>query len=668
MRFPLPRRPIAAAASVYACMAVLAAPQPARAGLPEAPPLADRDYWAFIDGVVPALDPLWSERRGAYVSDWQGASGRTNANMLIVHATAALHGHRGAARDDARARTLIRHMTRRPMARLSAGSTRTICWTRELDRGELDHVSLDSQIAEALDHAWTARRALRLPAAEARRIVRVVARCARHTAWRYPNCLLNQINWNAQLYAHAAHVTGHGDQLRGDYRRHLARFAAGITRPMPGMASSNLGPGYAFRYSPQRAPGARLNLDVPEYANLVASSLGHYTAARRAGMAPLARPAKRLLRAWLLRLLAGSWTHAGYLNWDTGYGRGRWHSGQYWAFAQQALLALAGEPEFWLHRGQGRWAKALFDRGLLLYARWAREAGRPAAPQLPFGVRSEHRDEDLYAARMAGNAARAIALGLGSRRAEDPPPLYAFDAEIRRLAVSTPRYSTAIVADNRGAFPYGGIDLARLHGPGQRAVGGIGGRPPAAFGAIVRDARGHAVLHSQRLDGRSARLRLTRSPRGRVTRVPRYPGRPLAGPFSLLEARGSIASGGVRVSTAHRFTADAIATRWRMRCAGGCGRRTLTVHFPTSGRAALRAVRGDGAVVRIAQGRPVAATGVTSLRLGRGYVVHLGPVARGAVLARVRTRSQPSNPAPGPTLAVRLPPGSRALAVRVIPR
>ena len=32
--------------------------------------------------LVPALEPLWSSRRGAYVSSWQGASGRTNANML----------------------------------------------------------------------------------------------------------------------------------------------------------------------------------------------------------------------------------------------------------------------------------------------------------------------------------------------------------------------------------------------------------------------------------------------------------------------------------------------------------------------------------------------------------------------------------------------------------
>ena len=152
------------------------------------------------------------------------------------------------------------------------------------------------------------------------------------------------------------------------------------------------------------------------------------------------------------RLLTGAWTHAGYLNWDTGHGRLRWHSGQYWAFAQQGLLAIAASPELWSRRAYGRWAKALFDRGLGLYERWAAEAGGVLAPQLPFGVWSAHRDQDLYAARMAANAARAVVLGLGRMRATDPPPLYAFDRDSGRLAVTTPRYSTAIVPDNNGAF------------------------------------------------------------------------------------------------------------------------------------------------------------------------------------------------------------------------
>jgi hypothetical protein len=57
----------------------------------------------------------------------------------------------------------------------------------------------------------------------------------------------------------------------------------------------------------------------------------------------------------------------------------------------------------------------------------------------------------LFGARMAANAARAIDLGLGEREALEPPPFYAYDPDIGRLAVSTPSYSTAVLAANHGA-------------------------------------------------------------------------------------------------------------------------------------------------------------------------------------------------------------------------
>ena len=282
--------------------------------------------------------------------------------------------------------------------------------------------------------------------------MRAVDRCARHPAWRFPHLLKNQVNWNAQLDAADAEVSGRRDLLRRDYRRHLVRFVAGIRRPRRGMGSANLGPGFGFHYNPELPPGTPGNFDTPEYANIVASALQHYPRALRAGMRPLPARDLRLLRRWVARLLTGSWTHAGYLNWDTGHGLRRWHSGQYWAFAQQGLLAIATAPQVWPRRSYGRWAKALFDRGLRLYARWGAEAGGAIAPQLPFDVFSEHRDHDLYATRIAANAMRAVALGLGERPSALPPPLYSFDRETHRLAVTTPAYSTAVVPDNRHAF------------------------------------------------------------------------------------------------------------------------------------------------------------------------------------------------------------------------
>jgi hypothetical protein len=305
-----------------------------------------------------------------------------------------------------------------------------------------------------------------------------------------------------------------------------------------------------------------------------------------------------------------------------------------------------------------------------LYARWAREAGSARAPQLPFGVRSAHRDHDLYASRTAANAVRAIALGLGTRPAHDPPPLYSYDVDSGRLAVTTPRYSTAIVPTNRGAFAYGGIDLARLYGPGQRPAASIGGTPPAAFGAVIRNGRGHTVLESQHLDGGTARLHLTGSPRDPSLR--RYPARPLAGPFRQLEARGHRSRAGIHVRAVHRFAADSIDTTWRLRCDGGCGAKTMDVHFPTWKRsAALRVVRADGSVVRLDARGPMSARDVDHLELGRGalggYEVRLRRIPPSAVLASVATRWESWNPRPGPTLAVRLPPGQRVLAATIVP-
>ena len=78
------------------------------------------------------------------------------------------------------------------------------------------------------------------------------------------------------------------------------------------------------------------------------------------------------------------------------------------------------------------------------------------------------------------NAARAVDAGLGRKPGQVPPPLYAFDPDTGRLAVTTPTYNTAIVAVNQRAFPYGGLDLARLF-DGTQEVAGEHRRAPAGL-------------------------------------------------------------------------------------------------------------------------------------------------------------------------------------------
>ena len=89
---------------------------------------------------------------------------------------------------------------------------------------------------------------------------------------------------------------------------------------------------------------------------------------------------------------------------------------------------------------------------------------------------------------------------MGAMHGTEPPALYAFDPDIGRLAVTTPKYNTAIVAVNQNAFPYGGLDLARLFDGKQEVAANVGGRPPASFGLMIRDV------------GRQARDRVTGRP------------------------------------------------------------------------------------------------------------------------------------------------------------
>src|SRR5215208_5214626 len=112
-----------------------------------------------------------------------------------------------------------------------------------------------------------------------------------------------------------------------------------------------------------------MNTDSAEYANITASFTREYAQARRAGMAPLSPATRRLLREWLMRVLAGYWTHGGYLNWDTGFGFRRWHQTKKLGLSQQALIGIATSPRLAPFRGAGAWAKWMFDRGLEFYER-----------------------------------------------------------------------------------------------------------------------------------------------------------------------------------------------------------------------------------------------------------------------------------------------------------
>jgi hypothetical protein len=261
----------------------------------------------------------------------------------------------------------------------------------------------------------------------------------------------------------------------------------------------------------------------------------------------------------------------------------------------------------------------------------------------------------LGLARVASNAARAVAAGLGSARSSEPPALYAFDPDTGRLAVTTPDYNTAIVPSSRGAFPYGGIDVARLFDGRQEVAAGIGGRPPASFGLLVRDISGRSTFATQVHD--RGRLWLTRAPHGVGARSSAWTGRAYAGAFQDLRAAGIARGAGWTGRTTHRFTHYYVQTSWFLRRISASGRATVDVLFPSWGDdAEVDAVMRDGTVRRVGSVRiPLAGIAHLLVRSRHSaYVVLPRAQPRGATVHLLRTSPQSSAPRPGPTLAVQV--------------
>ena len=139
-----------------------------------------------------------------------------------------------------------------------------------------------------------------------------------------------------------------------------------------------------FLYLPDVRPTAPSNrVGTSEYANIVFHALDDYAPALAAGMPPLDGKRMWVLQSWARRILTGDWTHAGYLNWDTGLAYRRWHLTRYWVFALGGLSTLAEAPV--LDDQERRWARWMFDRALGYYERL--QAGRhtPAIPSTLYG-------------------------------------------------------------------------------------------------------------------------------------------------------------------------------------------------------------------------------------------------------------------------------------------
>jgi hypothetical protein len=641
-------------------------------------------YLAFMDAIVVRLHSQWSQTYGAYHPTGGTYATVVNARMLQVHAGAALAGHDGPSRDDERARQLIATLMSGPSPWRTAGANtrhdkmfHLPGWTTSLtDPDAVMDKAVDPQVAQALVAAWRAGAALQLESATLQEIVQAVSGVARCAFFRYPGIRLNQLNWNCALYALDAELTGASDLLRGDYREQMLRFATFATHPEHPGGTANLGPGWHFSYLPNHDPSSMANLDAPEYANETLDCVRHYTTALAAGMAPLPDRALDVFRAYARRTLYGDWTHAGYLNWDTGLGSERRYIGKVMAFAQQGLLALATTPMVQSLPGMGAHARWLFERGLDLYLRWLSEQPEgTVVPPVQFGERSHPEGPDdrmLFAARMASNAAQAIALNLAAVPSVQPPPMYSFDPDSQRLAVSTPHYSTAILVHNHRAVTYGGLDLCRLFDSRQQPVGSTGGSGLANFIACIRDGGGRLLLSTQMGDAASMRIAAVQSQsNGSVRRAgpasPPYPLQAYAGPMREVLATGTVAHGSAAIATSHRLLPETIALDWELTLPKGA---RWEVGLPSYGPEAHFLVERAGIRTQLEEEDGGSTLGEVSEIVVQaeqgGYTITPSSAPPGARLRVVHPPSGTGAARPGPTLLILGGPAStRARTVKL---
>ena len=183
-----------------------------------------------------------------------------------------------------------------------------------------------------------------------------------------------------------------------------------------------------------------------------------------------------------MRVLAGYWTHGGYVNWDTGFGFRRWHQAKKLGLSQQALIGIATAPQLAPRPDAPAWANWMLRRGFEFYERQLERSG-DTPPAMFFGVHAEPQPVEnayLALARMSSNAARAIAAGLGARAVEGA----AADVLLRRRHRAARGDDAGLQHGRRPQQPRR-VPVRRhrpraalRRAPGRSSAGSAAGRPP----------------------------------------------------------------------------------------------------------------------------------------------------------------------------------------------
>jgi len=603
-------------------------------------------YWDFAQVRAQSVESRWDQKRGAFLPFRGALDTRMNANMLNLYALAAKAGMSGAVRNDERARSIVDLLTRAPAYVTSASSTsgnnpgsgvaHYPGWTGNAsgnNRGEM-HMSIDPKVADALAAAWDARDALGLSPTQVTTIVSEITAVANGPFFRYPSRMLNQFNWAAEMWRHAADVSESWTAPTTQYRQFLSRFTAGITKAQPDLRQTNLNSGLGFSYCPECKSKTQLpNLtSSTEYGNIVFGGLKFYDEMVSHGMERLSPEDEDMLKAWSLRIMAGEWTHSGYTNWDTGLGLLRWHLGRYWAWSLEGLLSLGSQTSLAADPNQVPYAAWLLDRALGLYATWNPSGGYLFG--IP-GTFASAPDDDtlLNASRFAVMAAKAATAGWGAITPASPPAMYAHDPDVRRVAVTTPSYSTALLP-SQYETKYGGAELVRLFDSSARPLSGVGGSQTHAFGIIIkrgaltalRSQPGSLLGHTQ--SQFTAKV-------GESTALRGFFGQP-----DPLTVTGTLSSPKFtdKAVVTHTFTNETITTSRALTTRGG----SIYIYFP---------IKGDHPTVTVG-GEPLTETPTKmdgrTLQLttddGGSYTAAMFGLPPSATVSLIASKAQATNP------------------------
>jgi len=621
----------------------------------------DEDAWAVPDAVSLPLDRLWDEKRGAYVSPGGRISTRLNAELLRLHAAAAQAGHDGPARHDGRVRRIVAYLTGPAYIDTAEGekfggsrhnSIHVPGWRQSSSEVVNQHPSIDATVARGLRAAWLAREQTELSGAARDAIRKDVVAVASSETFRAPARLLNQINWNADLYAAAATVSNDTSLLKDDYRKQLQWFVDHAHEPTVEDGRPNLSTGNGFFYQPEADAETTLNQsDTVEYASIVVGALRYYDEAVKAGMEPLDDEDRNTLKAWAAHTVEADWTPSGYLNWETGKAGSRLHLRQYWALALDGVAngTLGSTGLTGRDPADG---DRLISRGEELFRRWAAGAGSVLLPATSFGypsrfagVRNNRTTASVrLAATIAEWAAGCACEGrLAPTLAAKAPMSVRFDPEFRRLAVNGPRYSTAI---SPTALPTGGgLEPAWLLDADANSLAALGGGGQGSFG-IRLVAGGQTLLDTQ-------------------------PGPTMAGALGLRPVTrekdaytGRVAIGETVVRVTHRFERDRIVTRYLVD-----PRRDVEVQIRLPSA-------GTGGTVRCGESVLGARGALPGCSRGEDYVVrsagggsmHVGlaGLTPGGTLTRMRPGARSTLPRPGSQATVRIRVNKRTQITRVI--